>query len=81
MDSVILTGPGMGHMPPQMEKVATGTDSEIDTPGFGTCPPGGREDCPQADRGHCIAHEYSDHKVVVTVECLRPGQACAGEKA
>jgi hypothetical protein len=42
--------------------VAIGTDTEVDTSGYGTCPVVRGPDCPNCK---CIEHQHSDHKLVV----------------
>ena len=70
--TVVLSGPGMVRYDPHV--VAIGTDTEVDTSGYGACPVVPGPDCPNCK---CIEHHHSDHKLVVwDFEAkLRPARA------
>ena len=55
--------------------VAIGTDSDIDTPGFGACPREHKVDC-KAGTCRCLEHQHSDHQLVVwgAVGKLKPAR-------
>ena len=38
LDVVLVSGPAVAVLDPRMVAICIGTDSEIDTPGFGACP-------------------------------------------
>ena len=72
IDTVVVSGPGMVRYDPHV--VAIGTDTEVDTAGYGTCPVVLGPDCPDCK---CMEHQHSDHKLVVwDFEAkLRPARA------
>ena len=72
IDTVVVSGPGMLRYDPQL--VSIGTETEVDTPGYGGCPVALGPECPNCT---CIEHQHSDHKLVVwEFEAkLRPARA------
>ena len=63
----------MANLGPLM--VAIGTESEIDTPGYGACPRAHRVDC-KSGTCRCLEHQHSDHKLLVwgAVGKLKPAR-------
>ena len=61
LDVVLASGPAMANAAPEM--MAIGSDSQLDTSGFGACPDEYRVGCP--DQCKCLQRRHSDHKLLV----------------
>ena len=72
IDTVVISGPEM--VPYDPHGVSIGTDTEVGTPGYGSCPVVPGHECPNCK---CLEHQNSDHRLVVwEFEAkLRPARA------